>query len=119
MKWPSDKLPKIAQPKAKITAVLSDSGQCSVALAELESEDAQSLLKSIKELGYTAAADVSDKDGYMYMGTASDGSSLTFTYNIADKEGLVIYVTAAASGNLPGGVTLPDITQSLPNVPGY
>jgi len=101
LKWPADKMGDLPQPKGKITAVLSDdkSKGCTVGYSGCELKDAQDYVNALKKLGYGNGTELTDKDGMMFGGQKSDGSTVNFTYNAGPKEGAISYVKESTQGS--------------------
>ncbi len=94
VKWPSNLMANLPEPKCKLSGLLQDNGTgvTTVAFAEMTKEDAAAYVVKLKGLGYTGGMEISDKDSIMYSGTLkSSGGEASFIYNVEAKEGIITY----------------------------
>lgn len=122
MKWPSEFMGNLPEPKGKITAILKDdkSGTCTVAFSEMTLEDAKTYAAKIKELGYKDGLEVSDADGVIINGRTNEGYGMGFAYNSTAKEGTVWYSkNGSPASDLTDAAPWPkDFIKGVPELDG-
>lgn len=86
VEWPKEYMADIPVPKAKIIGVMSDSTSkaCTVTFEEMSKGDADKYLKALEDMGFTEESmKTQTTDGEMLIAKRSDGSSISFIFNIS------------------------------------
>lgn len=101
LKWPKEFMVNIPEPKGKITAVVKDdkTRQCTVTFSEMSKDDASDYVVKLKGLGYSGGLEISDADSITFSGAASNGSEISFLYNVTAKEGSIFYNPGSTDSN--------------------
>lgn len=94
--WPEELMVNIPNPNpnCKITAILKNdkSLQCTVAFSGLSEEDSKEYVRKLKSIGYSGGLELTDESGTIYGGQSSNGSTISYIYNITSKEGVITYL---------------------------
>lgn len=93
LKWPKDAMGELPEPKGKITFVMVDEGKKggTIALSDMEKEEAQKYIEKLKEMGFKDGMSMQDEEGYYFGGTKENGETVNFSYNIDAKESSLIF----------------------------
>jgi len=87
------------EPKGTLVGVMNDAktGQYTIALNEMEMDDAKDYIQYLKDEGFASTMEMSDADMVMYSGTKSNNESAVFIYNAEPKEASLTYIPDMAA----------------------
>lgn len=99
--WPEEAMGELPKPKAKVTFVMAGDASKggTVAVSELELNDAKQYAEKLKEMGFKNGMNLEDSDGIIFSGTTDKGEQVNFVYNLSAKEGTVAYSPAGQNIN--------------------